>query len=293
MSSATVKLSICNLALTLLGQRVVTALNDTTENGRRMIVLYDILRDSVLSSYPWNFAKRKSVGVLSVADDITGWDYLYAYPTDCLNVIRPFDESTIEEVEPVEFEVLSAPLPTPDDWDATTAYVAGDYVTYGTLTYKSLLAGTNKEPDVEVLYWVVEVYRTWLSGTTYAIGDYVVYLGVTYRCIQAGQGKIPDTEAAYWLVEEGQLKVIATNLEDAQIEYIYRQVEATQYDNIFIEAFAYRLAAALAQPLSGDKTLGDSMLQKSMLVIAAAKNKHSNEQYKKRKQTSGMISARG
>ena len=39
-------------------------------------------------------------------------------------------------------------------WDSGTAYTAGQYVTHSSKIYKSLQAGTNKQPDTQTAYWV-------------------------------------------------------------------------------------------------------------------------------------------
>ena len=41
---------------------------------------------------------------------------------------------------------IEHPETTPDDWDSTTAYAAGDFVTYRTRTWKAVAANTNKPP---------------------------------------------------------------------------------------------------------------------------------------------------
>jgi hypothetical protein len=49
------------------------------------------------------------------------------------------------------------------------------------------------------------------------------------------------------------------------------------FDSQFTEALAYRLAASLAIPLSGDKALANSLAQKSAMVIAEAESRDGNE----------------
>ena len=41
---------------------------------------------------------------------------------------------------------IEHPETTPEDWDSTTAYAAGDFVTYGMRTWKAVAANTNKPP---------------------------------------------------------------------------------------------------------------------------------------------------
>jgi len=81
------EVQICNLALLKMGNLSITALTDTTKEGRACNVLYPILRDELLASHPWNFAmSRADISAQVVPTPSFQWDYAYTIPADCLRV---------------------------------------------------------------------------------------------------------------------------------------------------------------------------------------------------------------
>jgi hypothetical protein len=62
------------------------ALTDTDATARACALHYDHVRDSVLRSHKWNFAKKPAVLVKLDARPLFGWQYAYALPADFLRV---------------------------------------------------------------------------------------------------------------------------------------------------------------------------------------------------------------
>lgn len=56
MSSLASEVSVANLALTDLGADRILALDEDSENARKVNAIFALTRDSVLRSHPWNFA---------------------------------------------------------------------------------------------------------------------------------------------------------------------------------------------------------------------------------------------
>lgn len=83
------KTEISNRALSKLGQPRVSNIDTTdTKPARTISGMWDVVRDAVLSSYPWNFAIKRT----SLAPDGTapswGWTYAYTMPADFLTLHR-------------------------------------------------------------------------------------------------------------------------------------------------------------------------------------------------------------
>lgn len=76
---------ICNLALSNLGiSTLLSSLDEDSNEARVCNIWYEMTRDAVLQDFEWNFAKRRvSLAELSEAA-ATEWDYVYAYPSDCI-----------------------------------------------------------------------------------------------------------------------------------------------------------------------------------------------------------------
>jgi len=83
---------ICNLALTKLGQDTIVALTQESETARRCNILYDRVRDQVLREHTWSFATKIEALAELANESVLGWEYLYLMPSNCLRVIKVYDE---------------------------------------------------------------------------------------------------------------------------------------------------------------------------------------------------------
>lgn len=91
------QIEICNLALSHVGAPSIASLTENTRQSRECNRLYEILRDTVLSDFPWNFARKRLVLALLSSVTYSGWDYAYAYPVDCLKareIYNPYTTKT-------------------------------------------------------------------------------------------------------------------------------------------------------------------------------------------------------
>lgn len=78
---------IVNLALTGIGASRILSLTDDTETARKCNAVYESIRDEVMASYPWKFAKkRRELSLLSDAP-LYGWTNAFQIPADCLRII--------------------------------------------------------------------------------------------------------------------------------------------------------------------------------------------------------------
>ena len=94
------KLDICNMALAQLGQEPIASLEQDNERARRCRLFYEPVKEEVLRTHNWAFA-RGTVQLALVEQNQAGtWPYVYAYPQDCLFVRKVFGASK----EPQPFE---------------------------------------------------------------------------------------------------------------------------------------------------------------------------------------------
>lgn len=84
------EIEICNLALSHVGAYRISALTDATKEAIQCNLLYEPARDSVLEAHDWGFARKEATLAL-LPDTYSGWDYAYAYPSDCINPRKIFD----------------------------------------------------------------------------------------------------------------------------------------------------------------------------------------------------------
>ncbi len=112
---ATTDIDICNRALSRLGTRAtISALDENSAEARTASIWYAATRDVLLRSHDWNFARRRVVLAEQGAAP-TGWAFRYAFPTDCIRLLRL--ASATPNVSSVRFEVAG---------DATSRFVLCD-----------------------------------------------------------------------------------------------------------------------------------------------------------------------
>lgn len=87
------EVDICNLALNFLGKGIIKSLSENTELARTCKLHYDRYRRILLKDYSWEFAERtmKLEPVDDFDDNVKGWNYVYRYPDDCLQVLKIYD----------------------------------------------------------------------------------------------------------------------------------------------------------------------------------------------------------
>jgi hypothetical protein len=113
---ATSNVSIANRALTLLSADRIQALNDTSEQARKINAIFESTRDSMLAEHNWNFAmKERQLSLLDETPIMDAWTLVYQLPSDCLRVVT-FEGD-------YEFAIYGNKLYTNSD-DARIVYVS-------------------------------------------------------------------------------------------------------------------------------------------------------------------------
>jgi hypothetical protein len=84
--------SICNNAIIKVGGKLITSLNDATNEAKVCRTLYEDVRNAVFREHPWNcITDRKVLNELSTTPEF-GFDHQYQLPTDCVRVLTLNDE---------------------------------------------------------------------------------------------------------------------------------------------------------------------------------------------------------
>lgn len=88
------EVQICNLALSHIGAYTIESLeNPRTTITRACALHYEPTRDAVLSDHAWGFANKHKILALVSGVEISGWVYVYAYPTDCQVARKIYDDT--------------------------------------------------------------------------------------------------------------------------------------------------------------------------------------------------------
>ena len=89
------KVSISNLALTILGADRITSLEDNAENAKRLTAIFDDALKDVLRAHPWNFALARATLAQLATTPLFEYDYEFQLPGDCLRVLSVNDGTNI------------------------------------------------------------------------------------------------------------------------------------------------------------------------------------------------------
>lgn len=131
-ASTATQLKICNQALSLLGERPIAALDGSTPAARILELHWEQVRDSLLRSHRWNFARKRASLTAEETAPAFGWAYSYALPSDNLRVLEL--NGVQAKMSDADFEIEGAYLLT----DAEEAKIIYIYRVTDTTLYDSL-----------------------------------------------------------------------------------------------------------------------------------------------------------
>ena len=80
-------IGICSNALLKIGAEGITSFEDGTAEAEIAYSLYPLLRDGLLSAYPWSFAKAQKTLPRLANVPVADYQYAYLLPNDFLRVI--------------------------------------------------------------------------------------------------------------------------------------------------------------------------------------------------------------
>lgn len=118
------KVEICNLALGRIGRKAaITSLSENSAEARACARIWDVTRQALLREFTWGFSRKVALLALST-ENIPGWEYLYAYPSDCLQALRIFNAAGAEyKGEQEKWDVITVGNSTFIACDVDTAYL--------------------------------------------------------------------------------------------------------------------------------------------------------------------------
>jgi hypothetical protein len=107
---------ICNVALGMIGQNFIAALDDGTHTANQCNIFFLPARDACLRDHLWNFAQKRAA-LAQAAAPASQWSYAYQLPADCLRILALNAEARLD------WAVEGRTLVT-DEPSATILYIA-------------------------------------------------------------------------------------------------------------------------------------------------------------------------
>ena len=83
----TTRVSICNHALSLIGDRGITGFDENTATAERCRSLYDQTRKSILRDHPWSCAKKRAILAPITTHPSFGYAHAFPLPRDFIRII--------------------------------------------------------------------------------------------------------------------------------------------------------------------------------------------------------------
>lgn len=212
---ATNKTQIMNLALSAIGQRMISSPDEESKNARQCVLVYDKMRREVLHSCWWTWAGITKQ--LTLIDWQNGADPGENTPT------VPVNAGTGDDVPPNFIYLYLYPNDSVMVRKLLNRQRAGVFTDPFRMFGRSN-PGTSRENMFEI-----QRART------------------------------------------QNIKGIATNVGCAWASYTIDLVDPTQFDDLFVDALAYRIAAEINMPLTGDKEMQGIVERKLFAIMSEAK----------------------
>lgn len=113
--------TICNLALQMLGAARITSLDEDSVNARACNACYEMLRRSELREHPWNCAKSRAALAADATAPSWGRANSFALPADFLALIKPYPE---DNDYTLDYEIEGRSILSDEDAPLYIRYIA-------------------------------------------------------------------------------------------------------------------------------------------------------------------------
>jgi hypothetical protein len=113
MATGDTKLKICNDSFIMLGTNIITSFTDGSNAAQIADRLYDDIKVSLLTMYPWSFSYKKTQLAKLETTPVNEWKYLYALPGDLISGPRAlFNTSSVGGRPVTDWETISSNVQT-------------------------------------------------------------------------------------------------------------------------------------------------------------------------------------
>ena len=121
----TSKVALCNDALLLLGDKIITDLNEATPQARACKTVYEGALRSVLVAWPWSCAVRRALLPKSTEQNAFGAGNKYLRLPDDIKVL-PLTDTGEKEGEPVPYSVEGRFIITSQEAPLKVRYISSE-----------------------------------------------------------------------------------------------------------------------------------------------------------------------
>jgi hypothetical protein len=99
------QIEVINLGLSQIKVAPIESLTEQSPQAIHVNRIYEMARDACLSDIAPKWARRQ--GALSLLDDeeVTGYDFIYDYPADCLKDLEIYNPNKVNESDTLEYDL--------------------------------------------------------------------------------------------------------------------------------------------------------------------------------------------
>ncbi len=90
---------IINLGLSQIKVAAIESLTEQSAQAIHVNRIFEMARDATLADVSPKWARKQAVLALTT-DEVSGWSFVYAYPSDCLKDIEIFNPNKVNESVP-------------------------------------------------------------------------------------------------------------------------------------------------------------------------------------------------
>jgi hypothetical protein len=193
MTESAANISICNLALGLLGSKSIT-LNASSANHTLCTLFFDDSRDEILVQHPWNWARKRAYAVqttdplFGLADTV--YEYQYTVPSDCLRMLTVGNDPSAKWAREGDMIITNEGALPVDYSSSSVEYLAGEYITSDDsgddLTYSVDTAFTSSSETTDLATYctaLTDNFRVVEVEYIYQITDVSTYPQYMRKCL--------------------------------------------------------------------------------------------------------------
>jgi len=252
-------LDIVNGALNLLGAAKLAALDTTTEDGRKLSLIYEDARDELIRDLRPNFAKKRAIFHQVVNSEKTITGATAADPVVITSAAHGFSNDDVVAI-----------------WD-----VGGMTDLNGKMyIVQNVATNTFELTDLQGNDVDGTDFDTYTSGGKCGVVSASPAFGFTYRYALPSDYlmllEIDENEdlTLPYSVEGGE---ILTDEEELRGRYLYQVSTVSSMDKDFIKLLQYKIAAEAAYAITNQTSIGEKWEQKYEKERARAKGRKSQE----------------
>ena len=112
---ALTQVNIINLALSKIGDYLITAITDTSKQAIYSILHWENARDTLLRSFPWNFATEIAFLGTSGVYGLYSFSNYHDLPSDCLRVLAVSGTSDFDRTDTLQYKIKGTKILSNED----------------------------------------------------------------------------------------------------------------------------------------------------------------------------------